>query len=490
MEIKKINIFNSLIIKMLERVATYGVAFIINVILARILFPEDYSVLAIVTVLINFANTFVKGGFSRAIIQKKEIDDKDISSVFYTSLFIAVIFYTAIYLLAPYISDYYEYGNISSAIRLMALVLFPAAYYSIQDAMISRLQMFKQQLISSFISCIVSGSIGIILAYRGYGVFSLVIQQLLNQIFQCITITLFLKWYPKLVYSYGRTKILWSFGWKLLVANILENILQDIISLTIGKKYDANQLGYYNRANQFPNLIAKNISAPINTVILPAFSYEQHNMERIKELISNSMKVISYMTYPMFFGLIIIARPLVVVLLTEKWLPAVIFIQVLSIYYLNWPTSSVILQAYNSIGRSDIYLKLQIARKIVEFSFLGTALILFDTPLAIASFSAIASLINMVINVLPANKYFGYKVKDLFVDISPALMLSLISCTSAYTVSYLNLSSGVTLLLEIVVAIIIYIKLSLITKNTTFIYLINKLKLFSINAKPGNKRSK
>jgi len=480
------NIISNLIWKLLERFGTQGLQFIIQIILARLLLPSDYGILALVVIFITIANVFVQSGLSTSLIQKKVVDQVDYSSVLYISLGIAAILYSLLYLTAPLIGVFYDNDSLVLVLRVLALTLFPGAFNSIQNAIVSRTMQFKRLFYSSVGAGIVSGIVGIYLAYHDFGIWALVFQQLTNQI--CITLILWftVKWRPTLQFSLERVKILYSFGWKLLVSSLIDTAYRDLRSLIIGKVYSPAMLGYYNRGQQFPQLIISNINGSIQSVMLPALAAQQDYTDRVKSMMRRSIVTSSFIVFPMMVGLAVVAEPLVLLLLTDKWLPSVPFIQIFCFSYALWPIHTANLQAINAMGRSDIFLKLEIFKKILGLTILAVAL---PFGVYVLALSEVASgIISSFVNAYPNKKLLNYGYGEQIKDILPSLILSLVMGVIVYLLLFLGLSPLITMLLQIVVGALVYVGLALLFKLECFTYLVQTL--LSLVKSKHNTRSK
>lgn len=471
---KKETIIYSLVWKLLERGGVQGVQFFLQIILARLLTPSDYGIIAIIAVFIAIANVFVQSGFNTALIQKKDSTEKDFSSVFYLSMLVAIALYTILYFLSPTISKFYKIDQLVPVIRVLSITLFLGAYNSIQNAIIAKTMQFKKLFFSSFISVIISGIFGVILAYLGFGVWALVAQQIINQLLICIILSIILKWYPKLTFSIQRIKSLFNYGWKILASSLIDTFYMNIRSLIIGKMYNPAILGFYSRGDQFPQIIVSNINGSIQSVMLPALSAEQDNKNKVKNMVRRSIVTSSFIIFPMMIGLAIIAKPLVIILLTEKWLPCVPFLQMFCISYSLWPIHTANLQAINALGKSDIYLKLEIIKKII-----GTIILIitmFYGVYAIAVGTLISGIISTFINSHPNIKLLDYSYIEQIKDIVPSLLISIIMGLSIYWIKFLNISNMSIIFIQIVIGILVYITLAKIFKLECYEYLINTIK--------------
>ena len=468
--LKKQVIF-SLIWKFLERGGTQGIQFIIQIFLARLLSPNDYGVIALITVFIALANVFVQSGFNTALIQKQNADEKDFSSVFYISLLVAGILYILLFLSAPLIASFYEIKELVNIIRVLSTTLFLGAFNSIQNAIISKRMDFKKLLYSSLAATMISGIIGIILAYRNFGVWSLVFQQLINQISVCIILFFKVRWYPKLIFSFKRVKILFSFGGKILCSSLLNTGYKEMINLIIGKVYNPTILGYYNRGYQFPNLIVNNFNGSIQSVLFPALVSVQNNKVRVKELTRRAIMTSSYIIFPLMAGLVVVAEPMIKFILTEKWLPCIPFLRIFCLSFALWPIHTSNLQAINAIGRSDIFLKLEIIKK-----FLGISIICFTikyNPLIVALGILVIDILDSFINAFPNKKLLEYSYLEQIRDILPSFLLSIIMGIFIYPIIFLEFSDVITIFLQVMFGAVVYIVLSYLLKLECFMYLLN-----------------
>jgi len=434
----KAKIISSLFWKLLERVGTQGIQFVVQIVLARLLLPKDYGIIALVLIFIAIANKFVQSGLNTALIQKKDTDESDFSSVFYLSLFIACIIYILLFFTAPLFATFYGAPQIISVFRVMSITLFFGAFNSIQNAVIARNLQFKKLFFSSTGAIIVSGTVGVYMAYTGFGVWAIVGQQISNQLLVTLILWFTVKWRPQLLFSFVRVKSLFSFGWKLLVSGLIDTIYRDLRSLIIGKMYNPVMLGFYNRGQQFPLFIITNINGSIQSVMLPVLSSQQDNRPRIKDMMRRAIVTSSFVIFPMMAGLAVTAEPLVKLLLTDKWLPCVPFLQIFCAIYALWPIHTANLQAINALGRSDIFLKLEIIKKIIGLSILGISV--FYGVYAIMLGEALFGVMATFINAYPNKELLNYSYKEQCNDIYPSLLLSLVMGTVVYSLKWLGLS--------------------------------------------------
>ncbi|WP_338192420.1 lipopolysaccharide biosynthesis protein [Aerococcus viridans] len=470
----KSNILSSLFWKLMERGGTQGIQFIVQIVLARLLSPEEYGIIAIVMVFILLANVFVESGFNTALIQKKDADEVDFSSVLYLSLGVASILYGIIFITAPFIASFYDQPILVKVLRVLSITLFIGAFNSIQNAFVARNMLFKKLFASSLGAVTISGIVGVIAAYSGLGVWALVAQQLTNQLMIAIILWFTVKWRPHLLFSFKRVKVLFSYGSKLLASALIDTLYRELRTLIIGKMYTPLMLGYYNRGQQFPQLIVSNINGSIQSVMLPALSSHQDNRKRVKEMMRRAIVSSSFLIFPMMVGMAVVAEPLVEIVLTDKWLPAVPFLQIACFTFALWPIHTANLQAINAMGRSDIFLRLEIIKKIMGLIILGISL-----PFgvyAIALGGVFSGLIGTFINAYPNKELLNYSYKEQWLDIMPSLLISLIMGGIVYLFNFLSFPAWQVLILQIVSGGIIYILLANIFKIESLTYLVETMK--------------
>jgi teichuronic acid exporter len=470
----KRKVINGLIWKLMERGGVQGIQFIVQIILARILSPEDYGLISLITIFIVVSNVFIQSGFNTALIQRKDVNEDDFSSVLYISLVLAIILYITLFFLSPFISDFYQIEELKHVLRVLSIILFFGAFNSIQNAIIARTMQFKKLFIVSVFSILISGIVGITLAYLGFGVWALVAQQIVNQVSTTIILWFTLKWRPKLTFSLSKVGNLFSYGWKILVSYLMNTLYLNLISLIVGKIYTSQMLAFYNRGEQFPQLIVNNINGSIQSVMLPTLSAEQENKKRVKELVRRSLITSSFLIFPLMIGLAVVAEPLVKILLTDKWLPCVPFMQIFCLIYALWPIQTANLQAINALGRSDIFLKIEIIKKVIGFAILSISI--FYGIYAIVLGSLLLEIISLFIDSYPNLKLLDYSYKEQIRDIIPSLLLSIIMGGVAYSILYINMSSYLTLIIQVLVGAIVYIGLSKLFKIESYEYLLSTIK--------------
>ena len=452
-----------------ERCGAQLVSFIVSIVLARILVPEDYGTIALVTVFTAILQVFVDSGLGTALIQKKEADDLDFSSVFYFNLVVCVILYIGMFVASPYIAAFYGDDTLTPIIRVLSLTIIISGVKGIQQAYVSRNMLFKRFFFSTIGGTIFSAILGI-------GVWALVVQQLSNTAIDTLILWITVKWRPKKLFSWSRLKVLLSFGWKLLVSSLLDTGYNNLRNLIIGKMYSSADLAFYNQGDKFPKVIVTNINTSIDSVLLPTMSNVQDDKERVKQMTRRAIKTSTYVMAPLMMGLAFCAEPIVSLVLTDKWLPCVPFLRIFCITYMFWPVHTANLNAINAMGRSDWFLRLEITKKIMGMTILLSTM--WFGVMAMAYSLLLSSVLSQIINSWPNRKLLGYGYLEQVRDFAPGILLAVIMGICVYFISFLHLPTIVTLLIQFIVGAAIYIGVSAILKLEEFEYLLGMVKSF------------
>lgn len=470
----KKSVLNNLIWKFGERIGAQCVSFIVSIVLARLLLPADYGLVTMVTIFITIANVFVSNGFGESLVQKKDADNVDFSTIFYFEIVFSFGIYMILFITAPYIADFYNEPVLCNVLRVFALRVPLAGINSVQQAYVKKKMIFKKFFFSTIIGTIVSAVVGIALAYRGFGVWALIAQYLCNSVMDTVILWVTVKWRPNLVFSVTRLKELVAYGWKIMAAGLINSFYSQLRSLVIGKVYTASDLAYYNRAQQFPQLLVTNVNASIDGVLFPAMSNEQNDKERIVKIMRRSIKISSFVLFPLMVGLAVVSTPLIRLILTEKWLPCVPYLQVICIQFMLQPIQTANLQAIKALGRSDLFLKLEIIKKIV--GILSILMVMRMGVMAIAVTEVLYSVYASVINASPNKKMLGYGYKAQIIDIFPAVSLSLVMGIIVNLYNYLQCPDIMILVLQVITGAIIYMASAYIFKIESFSYILNMIK--------------
>lgn len=473
-DITKKSVIGNFIWRFAERCGAQLVTFIVSIVLARILDPKDYGTIALVTVFTTILQVFVDSGLGTALIQKKNADDLDFSSVFYFNFIVCIILYVGMFIAAPYIALFYKDTTLTPVIRVISLTIVISGVKGIQQAYVSKNMLFKRFFFSTIGGTIFSAVLGIAMAYMGYGVWALVAQQLSNTAIDTLILWLTVKWRPKKMFSYERLKGLFSFGWKLLISSLLDTAYNNLRNLIIGKLYSSSDLAFYNQGEKFPKVIAMNINASIDSVLLPTMSIEQDNPERIKQMTRRAIKTSTYVMAPLMMGLAFCAEPIVRLVLTDKWIFCIPFLRIFCITYMFWPVHTANLNAINAMGRSDWFLRLEIIKKIVGLAILLSTM--WFGVMAMAYSLLLSSVLSQIINSWPNRKLLKYGYLEQVRDFAPGILLAVLMGICVHFVEYMSLPMIVTLVIQIVLGSIIYIVGSAILKLEEFQYLLEMIK--------------
>lgn len=471
----KQKVLNGLFWKILENGGAQGIQFVIAIILARLLTPAEYGVVGIIMIFITIANVVVQNGFSSALVQKSQADQRDFSSVCYFSLLTAGLLYGILYLAAPAIAEFYRLPALRDIVRVLAFVLFPGAVISVQTAYVSRKLEFRGLFLSTLAASFVSGAVSIWMAYRGFGVWAMVGQQVIYYYSLMLVLFLTVSWRPQLLFSLGRLGQMFSFGWKLLTASLIDTLFNNLYGLIMGKIYNEEVLGVYNRGDQFPKLIVNNLGAAIQSVLLPVFASRQDHPEQMKSMVRRAVRVSSFLVLPMLFGLCAVADTLVLSLLGEQWMACVPYLRIMCIAYSFWPIHITNLQAINAGGRSDVFLKLEVIKKAAGLAGLFAG-IRFG-PLVLVSIKAALDFFCTFVNAWPNKKLLGYGIGSQWMDILPSAGAAALMAAAVYGLGGL-LPGGpwLKLTLQILSGAAVYVLLAALFRLDSFWYLINSIK--------------
>lgn len=461
----------SIIYKLIEKILVKGVGLVVSIILARLLAPELFGVIAIIMAIVAMAQIFVESGLNTALIQAKSIERADYSTVFYINFFIAFLLYCLLFFFAPLIAAFYEIGEYVLHFRILMLILLFYSINSIQTAKLTREMQFRKMLIAQFISSVISGVIGIVFAYLGSGIWALVIYYLVNAVISSIVYGFVSHWRPEFTFSKSRAKVLFGYGSKVFASAFICSLFSNIRTFIIGKKYSPTELGLYSRGDQIPSTISTTIDNTFTSVMLPAFSQRQDNKSEIRDMLKKVISLNAFINFPAMMGLAVAAPALVEVLYTSAWNGCIPFFQILSLANLSVAILPSCMAAIKAIGRSDVFLKLEIVRRVVMVIILLISL-LFNSLIAIAIGWMISCFVDIFIVLVPTWKLIGYSFYDLLQDTWSSFLISLAMVLNVWLVAQIDVSLIVSLLLQIVAGVIVYIGVSASFKTRNFVNVI------------------
>lgn len=450
-----------------ERFMSQIVSVIVTIILTRLLLPEDYGVISVITVIITILNVFMTSGFSASLIQQEDVGQIDYSTVLYFSVFLGIILYAGVFVCSPILADFYKLPQLELVLKVLALKIPLSALNSVQQAYVSRNMLFKKFFISTVSATIVSGVIGVTMAYNNYGVWSLVAQDLSNVVTISLVLWYSVGWRPTFQFSFLRLKKLFGFGVKIFIQTFFNTVYANIRSLLIGGFYSPTDLAYYTKGNQYPNLIVTNVDNAISKTMFPVMSREQNDLKKVKHLTRRTIQVSSYIMSPILIGFFVCAKQIVSIVMTDKWLPAVPYIRIICICLLIRASQTSILQAIKSIGRSDIVLRMDIPVRI--FALIILIFTIRYGVIYIAISEIVVEFLALLIYSHYSFKLLNYSYFEIFSDFFKNIILSVIMGIFVYFVGEnIALSTLVILVIQILAGIIAYLLLSVFFKNDSW----------------------
>ncbi len=474
MAVNRKTIISNMLWRLAERCGAQGVSFIVSLILARLLLPEAYGVISLITVFTSILNLFIDSGFKNALIQKKDADQLDYSTVFYFNIVMGVLLYGIMFAAAPLIADFYDRPYMVPYIRAMALTLILGGINGVQQAVVARRMQFKRFFYATLTGTVISAVVGISMAYMGTGVWALITQRLVNQAIDTVFLWYTVRWRPSLRFSMKRLKPMFGYGSKLLLSSFANTLMGNMTGLIVGKIYTAELLAYYDKGKNIPNLVVQNLQAAVQSVLFPVIAGNQNQKEEVKKILRKSIMTSTYCIFPCMTGIAVCAEPLVRLLYTEKWIAMVPCLQLWCFcfaFYL-WHTAN--LQVIQALGRSDIFLKIEIIKQ-----FLSLGGILLSAPfgvLAMLTATCIVAVISLYINARPNVRLAGYGFWEQIKDVSPIICLNLLMGIAVYLVGCIAMPDMIKLIVQILTGAAIYIGGSFVIKLEIFNYLFETVK--------------
>lgn len=397
--------------------------FIIGLILARILSPEEFGLVGMITVFLAISQSLADGGFGEALIRKKDATDSDFSTVFYFNLLASILIFGLFYMLAPAIASFYGRPELTDIARVLGLIILINAVCITQRTQLTKKIDFRKQMKINLISALVSGAVAIVMALRGFGVWSLVWRSVIRSAMQAIMLWLTNKWVPSLAFNRDSFKSLFSFGSRLLLTGLIDTVYNNIYLLIIGKFFSAPQLGYYSRADQFSRLVSHNLTRTVQRVSYPVLSLVQDENTRLREGYRKLIKATMFITFFLMLGMAAMARPMILTLIGEKWLPSVEYLQLLCLAAALYPLHALNMNILNIKGRSDLLLKLEVVKKLLAVPVIITGIILGIRALLIGM--VLHSLVSYFLNSYYSGRLISYPATEQIRDIMPSLLVSL-----------------------------------------------------------------
>ena len=469
-------VISNLFWRFAERFGAQLVTFAVTIVLARLLDPSLHGTIVEVTAITTILMVFVDAGMGNALIQKKDPDDLDFSSVFYFNLVFCLFLYLLLFLAAPWIAVLYREPTLTPIVRVLGLTVVVAGVKNVQQAYVSKTLQFKRFFFATLGGTLFSAALGITLAYLHYGVWALVAQQLSNVTVNTVILWFTVGWRPKRMFSFERLKGLLAYGWKLLAAQLLNTIYLKLYPLIIGARFQADDTAFFDRGQNWPNLLVENVNASIDSVLLPVLAASQDHRTQVREITRRAIKTSTFVMMPLMAGLAVCAEPLVRWLMTDKWLPCVPYMQVFCVIYALYPLHTANLNAIKAMGRSDVFLKLEIVKKAVD-----TVMLLITIRFgvfAMALGQLVSGLAALFINAWPNRRLLDYRFSRQLRDVAPAVLLSLVMAACVWPVTLLGLRDPVTLLLQVPLGAALYAGGAWLLKLESFTFVLSYIRHF------------
>ena len=460
--------------QLLQKGSVQVVSFVVSVILARLIDPDEFGLVAMAAIFMAVANVLADSGLGTSLVQKKEVDELDKDTVFHFGFLLSAVLYLILFLCAPLIARMYKAEALTDIVRVSSIALFFTSFNSVQGAIVMRSMDFRKYFYANLSATLLSAAVGIWMAYAGYGVWALVFQTLVRSVSVVLVLFLLVRWVPRFRFSWERLKTLFSFGFNLTAANLVGTLFNELRGFLIGLRFMPADLAFYNRGNSIPALVNDNVNGTISTVLFPAMTKLQDDKSAVKQSMRRAMMTSAFFLAPLMVMLAATAKQLVLILFTEKWLGAVPFMQVISLGYIFSVMGSANLQAINAIGRSDITFKLEFIKKPFYLAIiLGTMLI---SPLAIAAGNAVYNVIGSAVNAIPNKRLIDYRYGEQLLDILPQLLLALIAGGAAFAIGQLPWNIYVVLLLQLAVGAALYMGLARLFQMESLRYVIETIR--------------
>lgn len=457
-------VVSSVIFKLTETVGVKVVGLVVNIVLARLLAPSLFGVVAVMTAAINIVQIFVQSGLNDALIQNEDTTDQDYSTIFYVSETIALLCFLLLYFTAPFLMSFFHMAGYTLHMRVMLLSLFFFALNTVQIAKFSRDMQFSRMFVCQMSATVISGGLGIAMALLHMGIWALVVYSLVSPALACLTYAIGMDWRPRAEFSPERARKLFGFGSKMMVAAALTSLFANLRTFIIGRIYTSEELGMYSRGDQFPNIIASTLDSGLSSVMLPVYSGRQDEKSSLVGMIRQTMRYGAFLNFPAMIGLCTVARPMVELIYTEKWLACVPFIQVLSLSNMSASILSPWLVSIKAIGRSDIYMKLEIVRRIMMIIVLLISL-LFDSLIAIALGWLVSSLLDILVVFLVMRRILDYRFRWVAEDTFKTLLAAGVMGGCVWLIGLTGLTNMLKLLIQVAAGGGVYALLSAMLKN-------------------------
>lgn len=459
--------------KLFEKIGAQLVAMIIQIVLARLLLPSDYGIIGYLTLFMNIMDVFLRQGFTTALIQKKDADEIDYSTVFIANVILSIVLYFIMFMIAPLVALYYSEPKLINIMRVLSLNVVIGSLSTVHNAVMTKKLEFKKSFMRGLANTITYGVVGITLAMVNFGVWSLVFGKLAGAFVGGVVLWITVKWKPERKFSFSRLKGLFKFSSRVLGTDLLETFFHNIHALIIGRIYTSSDLGFYQRGQNIPQTVMTSIDGSMTEVMYPTFSLLQNDKIKLKSALQRSMKLSMFVCMPILVGLCVTAEPLTLILLTDKWLPSIPYMRVMCIVTMFWPLAAR-LHALKALGKSQLTLRISLINNSIYL--IVTILLARFGPIYIMISSVITNTIGVFITSYFVKKHINYSLIELIQDIGKSVGLSVFMGGIVYLFTYLSFAKWIILLIQIIIGIIIYVLGSIVLKIDSFYYILDLIK--------------
>lgn len=471
-----------------ERILAQVISLCVSIVLARLLDPTHYGIIAIVTVFISFLDAFVTGGFGSALIQKEDADDLDFNTICCFSIVFALILYVGLYFSAPFIASFYGMPQLQNVTKVMGFRVVISAINSVQHAYVQKKMIFRKFFFATLGGTLISALVGITMAVTGFGVWALVAQYLTNSLIDTLVLGFTIPWKPQIEFSLDRLKSMMGFGMKMLGATLVNTLQDNIRSLVVGKVFTSEDLAYYNQGKKYPATLMNNLVGSVQKVMFPTFSESQNNRVQIKEMIRKSIRFSSFVLVPIVIGIIAVADTFILLFLTDKWAPAIPYMRILSLIYLTRTMNSIFQSGLLAIGKSGANMFHEVVGSVLSLLLICVGAFALRSVLFIAWSYVIVMIIGTVIFAFFINKYYEYRYIEIIDDFVPYLLASAVMGIAVVAIGQIHINRFLLLVIQIVVGIVTYLGIAKITKMKELSVVIDMIK--SLILKIQRKRGK
>ncbi|MBE6199321.1 MAG: lipopolysaccharide biosynthesis protein [Rikenellaceae bacterium] len=452
---------------MIDSVANQGITFLVGLVLARLLTPEEYGLIGIIMIFVAVFNSIVDSGFSSALVRKTDVKDIDYNTVFITNLTLSFVLFFVMFFCAPWIAQFFHQPQLELLSKVMASIVIINAFAIIQRTILVKKIDFKTQTKISLIASLSSGTIGIVMALWGYGVWSLVGQQISRQLLNTLFLWVYAKWYPRLQFSKSSFKELFGFGWKLLASGLIDTVWREIYQVVIGIFYSPATLGQYTRAHQFSTIASSNLTAIVQRVSYPVLSSIQGDKERLKLVYKRVIKVTMLITFVLMLGMAAVAKPMILVLVGEQWLPCVPFLQIICFQMMLYPLHSLNLNMLQVQGRSDLFLRLEVIKKCV--TIIPLLLGIYIDIYWMLYGSVVGGFFGYYLNAYYSGPFINYSIREQIRDIFPSFLIALFMFVCLFCISHIAINPFILLPIQIAVGASIVVGICELCKQEEYL---------------------